>query len=57
MSKHSKGFKLEVVVHNYLSQRNGDGFRKTASKFGLDRTTVRQRVTVYQGFVAQRFKN
>lgn len=47
MAKYSQEFKLEVV-QNYLSNANNEGFRKTASKFGLDHGTVRQWVTVYQ---------
>ncbi len=34
-------FKL-MVVQNYLSDKNGDDFRKTANKYELDRATIRQ---------------
>lgn len=47
MAKYSQEFKLEVV-QNYLSDTNGDGFRKTANKYELDRATIRQWVAVYQ---------
>ena len=47
MAKYSQEFKLEVV-QNYLSDKNGDGFRKTANKYELDRATIRQWVAVYQ---------
>ncbi|WP_213064827.1 hypothetical protein, partial [Acinetobacter indicus] len=40
MAKYSQQFKLEVV-QNYLSNKNDDGFRKTANKYKLDRATIR----------------
>ena len=47
MAKYSQQFKLEVV-QNYLSNKNDDGFRKTANKYKLDRATIRQWVAIYQ---------
>ena len=47
MAKYSQKLKLEVV-QNYLSDKNGDDFRKTANKYELDRATIRQQVNVYQ---------
>ena len=40
-------FKL-MVVQNYLSDKNGDDFRKTANKYELDRATIQQSIAVYQ---------
>ncbi len=47
MAKYSQKLKLEVV-QNYLSDKNGDDFRKTANKYELDRATIQQSIAVYQ---------
>jgi len=55
MTKYSKYFKLKVV-YTYLNSPN-DGYKKTAKKFNIDSSVVRQWVYLYNFSTSKNFNS